>query len=133
MSNKKDGTNYEYQFIAKALKNNLEVFTPVGDHLPQDCIVMNGAGILFKVQVKGTGSFTKYKYKVIAASGNNSKVPLDCHKVDILAAYIEPYDVFYLVPCLALDGTKAPGFYPQNESSTGKYEVYKEDWSIFKS
>lgn len=133
MNNKRDGTTYEYQFIARALKHNLDVFMPIGEHLPQDCIVMNGAGKLFKTQVKGTGAKGYYKYKVMASTGHTPKLPIDCHKVDVLVAYIEPYDVFYIVPCLALEGSLAPGFYPHNEKSTGRYEQYKEGWDFFKS
>jgi hypothetical protein len=133
VNSKRDGTNYEYQFVARALKHNLDVFMPVGEHLPQDCLVMNGAGTIFKTQIKGTATMGCYKYKVMASTGNSSKTPLDCHKVDILVAYIEPFDIFYIIPCLALDGTLAPGFYPHNEKSRGKYERYKEAWGLFKA
>ena len=131
MNNKRNGTLFEYSFFTKALANRLEVFTPLGDHLPQDCIIMNAAGTLYKTQVKGTSHFSNYKYKVDAQSGSSNKQPIDCHKVDMLIAYIEPYSIFYIVPCLALNGVAAPCFFPHNENSKGKFEKYKEDWDQF--
>jgi hypothetical protein len=131
VNNKRIGTVFEYQFFARALTHRLEVFTPLGDHLPQDCIIMNAAGTLYKTQIKGTQSFSGYKYKVDAQSGSAKKQPIDCHKVDILIAYIEPHNIFYVVPCLALNGVAAPCFFPHNEESKGRFEPYKEDWNQF--
>ena len=51
---KRRGSLYEQTFFTEALARNLEVFTPLGDYLPQDCLVMNQAGKIFKVQIKGT-------------------------------------------------------------------------------
>ena len=51
---KRKGNIYEQIFFTEALSHNLEIFTPLGDYLPQDCLVMNQAGKVFKVQIKGT-------------------------------------------------------------------------------
>jgi hypothetical protein len=51
---KRAGNLYEQIFFAEALSKDLEVFTPLGDYLPQDCLVMNKAGKVFKTQIKGT-------------------------------------------------------------------------------
>ena len=51
---KNKGTLYEQTFFTEALFRNLHVFPPVGDYLPIDCLVMNDAGKVFKVQIKGT-------------------------------------------------------------------------------
>ena len=63
---KRAGNLYEQRFYTEALSRGFEVFIPLGDYLPQDAIVMNSAGKLFKVQVKGTekkdreGGFGRY-------------------------------------------------------------------------
>ena len=48
---KRKGNLYEQIFFTEALSRNLEVFTPLGDYLPQDCLVMNQAGKVFKIDV----------------------------------------------------------------------------------
>ena len=110
---------YEYKFFSKILEKGYDLFIPAGDNLPIDCIVQNGAGNLYKVQIKGTASENreggrtgKKRYKVLAATGQSSKTSIDCTKVDILAAYVEPVNTWYIIPCLEI-GAKSVWFYPQ--------------------
>jgi hypothetical protein len=138
--NKRKGTAWEFAFYARALKEGLDVFLPCGDHLPQDCIVVNGAGKVFKVQIKGTSSRAVSshpnskieRYKVIAAGGSNSKTPIDCTKVDVVACYILPLDLWYLIPCLALNNAVSAWFTPNYEKTKSKFEPFKEGWDYFK-
>jgi hypothetical protein len=58
---KRKGNLYEQKFFSEALERGLEVFVPLGDYLPQDCLVMNTAGKIFKIQIKGTESKSKDK------------------------------------------------------------------------
>ena len=139
MANKALGTVYEYKFFSKILELGYDLFTPAGDNLPIDCIVQNGAGKLYKVQVKGTASENregghrtgKKRYKVLAATGQSSKMSIDCTKVDILAAYVEPVDTWYIIPCLEISA-KSVWFYPHIENSKAMTERYKEQWDLFK-
>ena len=139
MANKALGTVYEYKFFAKILELGYDLFLPAGDNLPIDCIVQNGAGKLYKVQVKGTASENregghrtgKKRYKVLAATGQSSKMSIDCTKVDILAAYVEPVDTWYIIPCLEISA-KSVWFYPHIENSKAMTERYKEQWDLFK-
>lgn len=139
LHNKKVGNAWEYDFFARALSLGLDVFIPAGDHLPVDCHVVNKDGKIYRVQCKGTGVNNKTKgecrdrYKIVAATGNHVKTPIDCDKVDVMACYIEPCKVWYLVPCPALGGMKGMWFYPNYEDSKSKYASYKENWSIFNS
>ena len=140
MANKSRGTVYEYKFFTRALDLGYDVFIPAGDNLPIDCIVQNGAGKLYKVQIKGTASENREsgrnarsrRYKVLAATGQSSKMSIDCTKVDILAAYVEPVDKWYIIPCLELSGTKSVWFYPHHEDSKSKSAQYLECWDLFK-
>ena len=136
--NKRKGTAYEYRFFSNILDRGYELFIPAGDDLPVDCVVQNGAGKLFKVQIKGTASpetsnRAKPRYKVIAGTGKKSKVSIDCTKVDILAAYVDPVDAWYIIPCLELNGKLSTRFYPHSESSTARLEKFRENWGLFKT
>ena len=138
MANKTAGTVYEFKFFSKILEKGYDLFLPAGDNLPIDCIVQNGAGKLYKVQVKGTASENreggrtgKKRYKVLAATGQSSKTSIDCTKVDILAAYVEPVDTWYIIPCLEI-GAKSVWFYPHIENSRSMTERFKEEWDLFK-
>ena len=137
---KRTGSIYEQQFSLDALKNGLEVFTPIGDYLPQDCIVMNSAGRTFRVQVKGTGVLIEDKrnngglgrYMITSASGKKVKETIDCTKVDTLAAYIEPINAWYIIPCMDLDNAIRISLYPHNTKSKAKYERFLNNWNAFK-
>lgn len=137
---KRAGSIYEQQFFLDALKNGLEVFTPIGDYLPQDCIVMNSAGRTFRVQVKGTGVLVEDKrrngglgrYMITSASGKKVKETIDCTKVDTLAAYIEPVNAWYIIPCMDLDNAIRISLYPHNTKSKAKYEKFQDNWNAFK-
>ena len=71
--NKRHGTMYEFRFFSRILDQGYDLFIPAGDDLPVDCVVQNGAGKLFKVQIKGTGRAETKKrkdprYKVLVRS-----------------------------------------------------------------
>jgi len=137
---KRRGSLYEQTFFTEALARNLEVFTPLGDYLPQDCLVMNQAGKIFKVQIKGTKDkvFDKPnkgqgRYMVTTASGTSKKMTIDCTKVDILAAYIEAIPTWYIIPCLEINQALRISLYAHNPSSKAKHEKYREAWDLFKT
>ena len=133
------GNLYGQIFFTEALRHGLEVFPPLGDYLPIDCLVMNSAGRVFKIQIKGTTRpiFCEKnkgvgRYKITSCSGRIKKNPLDCTKVDILAAYIEDLKFWYLIPCMALDSATTIGLYPHIADSKAKHEKFKENWNLFK-
>ena len=137
---KRRGSLYEQTFFTEALARNLEVFTPLGDYLPQDCLVMNQAGKIFKVQIKGTKDkvFDKSnkgqgRYMVTTASGTAKKMTIDCTKVDILAAYVEAIPTWYIIPCLEINQALRISLYAHNPSSKAKHEKYREAWDLFKT
>lgn len=136
---KRRGSLYEQKFFTEALFRNLEVFTPLGDYLPQDCIVMNQAGRTFKIQIKGTKDKTcdrnragLGRYMITTSTGTSKKCSIDCTKVDALAAYIEIQDVWYIIPCLELNSAVRISLYPHNPKSKAKHEKFKDGWDYFK-
>ena len=137
---RRKGYIWEQVSFTEALKHGLEVFTPLGDYLPQDCIVVNSAGKKFNVQIKGTSVLKICKknkgmgrYQVNCTSGSSGLVSIDCTKVDVVAVYCADIDLWYLIPCMALDGSTVVGLYPHNPDSQAKHEKYKDYWDIFKT
>ena len=129
---KRRGSQYEAAFVVQALKRELDILEPVGDYMPYDLMVQNADGRIQRVQVKGTSSPIKGKpgYKIIAASGNTTKLPLDSNDVDVLAAYVEPHDVWYVIPIRKLDGGVSVYLNPKTKVN-GRYEVWKDAWNVF--
>ena len=129
---KRRGSQYEAAFVVQALKRGLDILEPVGDYMPYDLMVQNADGRIQRVQVKGTSSPIKGKpgYKIIAASGNTTKLPLNPDEVDVLAAYVEPCDVWYLIPLRKLDGGVSVYLNPKTKVN-GRYEVWKDAWNVF--
>ena len=137
---KKQGTIYEQIFIVRALMEGFEPHLTVGDFLPHDIIISNGAGNSFRVQVKGTANpkteeRKSPRYRITAGrrdGPSKAKAPLDCSKVDVLAAYIQPVDTWYMIPCLKI---KSPSvwFYPTSPGgSKSYYEQFRENWDFFR-
>jgi len=134
MNPKRRGSQYESAFVTQALKRGLDILEPYGDYMPYDVMVQNADGRIQRVQVKGTGSQIKGKpgYKIVAASGNTTKVPLSPDAVDVLAAYVELEDTWYLIPAKKLDGNISVYLNP-NTKQNGRYEVWKEAWNVFQN
>ena len=134
MNTKRRGSQYEAAFVTQALKRGLDILEPVGDYMIYDLMVSNSAGRIQRVQVKGTSSQIKNKpgYKIVAASGNLKKVPLNPDEVDVMAAYVEPCDVWYLIPVKKLDGGISVYLNPATKVNA-KYEVWKEAWNVFQN
>lgn len=131
---KRRGSQYEAAFIVESLRRELDVLESYGDYMPYDLVVQNKDGRFFRVQVKGTNSRIKNKpgYKILAAGGNVKKVALHPEEVDVLAAYVEPDDCWYLVPVIKLKGNMSVYLNP-NTKLNGRYEVWKEAWSVFQN
>ena len=134
MNPKRRGSQYESAFVTQALKRGLDILEPYGDYMPYDVMVQNADGRIQRVQVKGTSSQIKNKpgYKVIAAHGNATKTPINPDEVDVLAAYVEPEDTWYVIPVAKLTGNVSVYLNP-NTKLNGRYEVWKEAWNVFQN
>ena len=107
---KHKGTLYEQIFFSEVFARNHEVFTPIGDYLPQDCLLMNQAGKIFRVQIKGTEDKVADKsrgglgrYMITTATGHTGKTSIDPSKVDVVAAYVASIPTWYIIPILNID------------------------------
>ena len=132
-SNKARGTLYEQRFIVQCLERGLAPFIPIESGSPQDLLVMNRDSTVFKVQVKGTGVAVQkgkgaVRYKISASTGKEIKQVIDCQKVDIVAAYIDPLDSWYIIPCDELNATSV---WISPDSNKSRFEKYKGFWEQF--
>jgi len=136
-SNKKDGFRYEMNFFNEALKRGLDVFIPAGDYLPQDCIIQNSEGKIYKVQVKGTNTSVQEKkvkkiprYRLSTGKGTKGKTVIDCNDCDILVGYVAPLDTLYLIPCQEILGVST-WLYPDDPKTKSRLEKFRDNWSVF--
>ena len=132
---KRMGTLFEHLFITECLRRRLTPHVPVGDYQPHDSLVLSETGAAFRVQVKGTATVTsrdgKTRFRVNTKQGgtrNRSKV--NCSLVEIIAAYVAPMDIWYVVPCEKVTGY-GMWLYPQILGHKGRYEKYKNNWDAF--
>ena len=144
-STKQAGSLYEQIFVVEAMRRGLEPHLPIGDFLPHD-VVVYGGGVCWRVQVKGTATESRDerrrnlrgRFRITAATGMSTKKIIDCRHVDILAAYIAPWDLWYLIPCEEIK-SKCCWFYPDQSPDgskhgkppSGKFEKFKNDWEVF--
>jgi hypothetical protein len=131
---KRRGSQYEAAFMAQALKRGLDILESYGDYMPYDIVVHNTDGRFIRVQVKGTNSQIDKRpgYKIFASCGNVNRVVLSPEQVDVLAAYVEPEDTWYLIPVVKLKGNISVYLNP-NTKNNGRYEVWKEAWNVFQN
>lgn len=127
------GTLFEQRFVLKCLEHGLHPFSPIEEGLPQDILVMNQNNEVLKVQIKGTKTPVKEwktaRYKITAATGKNVKKIIDCDRVDILAAHVDP-DAWYIIPCTEVKSVRV-WLYPHDENSSGQYEKFRDRWDLF--
>lgn len=117
------GVMAEYRFIIRAMELGYSVCMPVDPSSRYDCIVEKG-GRMAKVQVKAT--------KTVRANGSakisiikDSKASYLQHEVDTVAAYVEPFSRWYVIPFRCID-QKSLFFYPS--LSAGPFQECCEDW-----
>ena len=126
------GTLFEQRFVLKCLEHGLHPFSPIEEGLPQDMLVMNKFNEVLRVQIKGTKTpIKKWKtdrYRITAGTGNSSKKAIDCGRVDVLVAHVDP-DIWYIIPCPELSSVSV-WLYPYDETSSGQYERFRDRWDF---
>jgi hypothetical protein len=133
---RKQGTYYETLFVAEAMKQGLDVFLPVGDYSIVDALVQNPAGKHFRVQVKGTNvahrktETNNGHYRIVLGKGAEHR-EIPATEIDMLVAYIEPVNCWYLIPMVKAAGRKSYRFYPEVPTSTSQWTKYKDNWDVF--
>ena len=86
ISHKHRGEWAEAQFVADALKNGFEIFTPIGDCSSIDFVIFHD-GKPIRIQCKATWTNLKGKSKWNIGKGSSAKKRYTDHDVDFLALY----------------------------------------------
>ena len=130
-------------FLLKARTLGFGVALPWGDSERYDFVVWakaagegaratHAGGTMLRVQVKGTGRLHRRGYEVQAvhATRGQGKKRYTKKEIDVLAAHVQPLDVWYVLPIEAIGRAKSLRFYPDIKSRGPRWEEYREAWEV---
>ncbi len=115
----------ELAFLYRTSSLRLVVSKPWGDTASYDFIV-DAAGQLIRVQVRSVSVAHRGAYRICCTTGAG-KVPLTARDIDLLAAYIIPLDLWYLIPVQAFSPVKGIRLRP---GSHRQFECFCNNWSL---
>lgn len=125
------GTKAELKFDSRAHEHDIDSARFVTQNMQVDRICLHGpTDTKTTVQIKATATLdTRNRYAVRVRRAKNKKYRKEAF--DILAAYVEPLDVWYLIPREALGNKSTVALYPHRDDIEGVYEKYRERWQVF--
>ncbi len=123
---KSQGELAESAFLHQATARGLVVSKPWGETSAYDFIV-DAAGQLFRVQVRSVSVARRRAYRICCTKGRSTKVPLTPRDIDLLAAYIFPLDLWYLIPVRAFSPVQGIRLRP---GGRGRFERFCNAWSL---
>jgi hypothetical protein len=123
---KRRGEAVEAVFLGKASLLGFVVAKPWGESHRYDLVV--DSGIFLRVQVKCTTCFHRSRY---CLSLKNNGLVYTADDIDLLAVYVIPKDVWYLLPVEMVAGKTALELAPG--TPTSKYEPCCEAWCLLAS
>lgn len=125
----------EISFLLKAKKSGLSVSRPYTSDASYDFIT-DYNGKLNRVQIKSSktphqsrGKLYDSSYKIISSHGASSKKLYDKSHCDVIACYIAPLDIFYLINVKDIK-SKTLNFYPERKDH--RFSKYFEYWELLK-
>ena len=127
VSPKAQGELAELRFLLKAVSLGLAVSKPYGDNLHYDFVVEAG-GVLRRVQVKSSRVRERRCYHLGTSRSSKSKLAYTAADVDLLAAYIVPLDLWYLLPVSAVASLRTIRLCPGCPGH--RFEPYREAWHL---
>ena len=129
---KRTGELAEAAFLHKAVGLGLKVTKPWGDSERYDFVVDAGER-LWRVQIKCTAAVRAGGYHIqpIHFVYGKKKVTYTAEDIDVLAAYIIPLDVWYVVPIEAIGAGTSLRLYPEGGCKAAPFEGYREGWGLF--
>ena len=130
---KRSGEISQAAFLLKARKLGFQVAMPWGDSERYDFVVWaEEGGPIFRVQVKGTGRLYRRGYEVqpVHATRRRGKRRYTAKEIDVVAAHVQPVDVWYLLPIAAVGRARSLRFYPDIKSRRPMWEEYREAWEV---
>ena len=119
----------ELAFAHRAASLGLIVSKPYGDSAPYDFVV-EGNGVLRRVQVKSASAKDGNTYHINAGYGASNKRRYRTDQIDVLAAHVVPEDAWYLIPRAELGGRKTIRVAPHVAGRRRGFERWRERWSV---
>jgi hypothetical protein len=123
------GERAECAFLFQALSRGLAVSQPFGDSCAYDAIVDNGKRLL-RVQVRSVGYRTAWGLYAVPVWRGRAKRTITPAEIDIVAVWVRPEDVWYIVPARLLGRHRFLWFAPHVENSHARFEQWKERWDL---
>jgi hypothetical protein len=130
---KQSGEISQAAFLLRARTLGFKVALPWGDSERFDFVVwMEEGGPMYRVQVKGTSRLHRRGYEVqpVRSTRGGQKKRYTAKEIDVVAAYVQPVDVWYLLPIKAVGRAKSLRFYPDIKSRNPMWEKYREAWEV---
>lgn len=116
----------EMEFCLRAMRLGLRISRPITES-KYDVVVDNGKKLL-RIQVKATRPVIRRNgYGVMVSYGKDSKKIYDISHIDFFAIFIEPVDVWFIVPVDFINCSKIT-FSPGSKKS--KYAPYENAWHL---
>lgn len=116
----------ELAFVHRAISLGCTVSKPYGDNAQYDVIVDTGAR-LYRVQIRSIARNIKRGYQVSCMFGKCTHRIFTAREIDLLAAYIAPEDIWYILPVAAFAPARSIWLKP---GSRGRFEAYCEAWHL---
>jgi len=128
---KRTGELSEAAFLLKAEPLGFHLAKPWGDSERYDFILDTGSR-LWRVQLKCTEVIRARGYDVQPTYSiyGKGKIAYTADDIDLLAAYIVPLKVWYILPVEVFTPNKSLRFYPNAECKRARWEKYREAWHL---
>jgi len=109
----------ELAFIMKSASLGITASKPFGDRRPYDFLIEHGRRLL-RVQVKGVftnqGGPWRFGYSIGTSQNRYAgRTAYTAEDIDFFAAFVGPFDAWYLIPLDAISGRKFIRLYPAAE------------------
>ena len=131
LARKPQGEWAEVCFLWRAASFGFTVSKPYGDNARYDFVV-DADACLFRVQVKSVSVIDRNAYRIAASTGSRIKHGYTAADIDFLAAYVIPYDAWYIIPIQAFDSIVTLRLAPHRRSNC-RFEKYREAWQLLEA
>ena len=121
---KRRGEVVEAEFLARVARLGFRVSKPWGDSERYDFVVEAGSGF-WRVQEKSTRCRRGQKYCLRLATGVGTYHE---EEIDFVVVYVEPEDLWYVLPIGMVASMPGVGLYPWLRKS--KFDRYREAWCL---
>ena len=121
----------EAEFVRRAIALGLTVCQPFNEGARFDFSV-HSARTALRVQVKSRWTRSPDGHYTLPVSHrlNSATIPYTADETDILAAYLGPDDIWYIIPVSAAIGRVTAHFNPHRVRCRGRFEPFREAWHL---